>query len=75
MSLVSEDRSNLDTRVIIDSPAQEEVRNENDEIISEAIEESNHMEYKLAAQYSIAYEDITSEVEQEAINQEALKYL
>ena len=71
-----EDISNaLESRIIEFFPAQPAILDENSNIIQEAIPAVTKTEYRLAADYIIEQVDISTQVEQERINQEALAYL
>lgn len=65
----------IESRIIEIYPAQEEILDEDMNIIQEAREAITRTEYKLAAEYTIEQLDISAQINQERINQEALAYL
>lgn len=71
-----EDISNaLEIRTVIDSPAISEELDEQGNVIQEALPETSHTEYKLAAEYTIEIEDITIQIQTKQESEQARKYL
>lgn len=71
-----EDISNaLEIRTVIDSPAISEELDEQGNVIQEALLETSHTEYKLAAEYAIEIEDITIQMQAKQESEQARKYL
>lgn len=65
--------SALDTRQAVLLPENEIINEETGEIT--IVPAETITEYKLPAQYSVEYEDISAQLEQEQVNEESLKYL
>lgn len=76
---VTDDQENitnaLETRVVVTREYQAEVLDENSAVIIPESPEVSHLEYKMAAEYSVEIIDVTAQLQQEQINKEALQYL
>lgn len=63
----------LETRTVEDFPAQDEIKDEDGNVIQGAKEAETHIEYKLAAQYTVEQTDITAQVQQDTLIQDGKK--